>query len=81
MENNLIEQCQNILERSLTAKEFVQIQDLEKDYDIKDICYWVYMSKFKDHPIDYARACIISKCKKKGESTGSKWLDELKNKI
>lgn len=81
MEINIVEQCQKILERNLTPKEFVQVQDLEKEYDIKDICYWVYMAKFKDHPLDYARACVITKCKKKSESSGSKWLDELKKEL
>ena len=77
----MIERIQQIIERTLNPREYVQCQDLIKDYDEKDICYWVYMSKFKDHPIDYARACIISKCQKKNVDTGSDWLNKLKEKL
>lgn len=77
----MVERIQFILERNLTPREYVQVLDLEKDYEEKDICYWVYMSKFKDHPIDYARTCIISKCQKKNVDTGSEWLNKLKEKL
>ena len=77
----MIEGIQEILERTLNPKEYVQIQDLLKDYEEKDIRYWVYMAKYKDHPIDYARACIISKCQKKSVDTGSEWLNKLKEKL
>lgn len=80
-EELLIDACQNILERVLKGDEYVKLIDLLKDYDRKDIQYWVFYGKFKDRPIDYARACVITKCKKKNEETGSKWLDDLKKKM
>lgn len=57
--------------------------DLQKDYEESDILLWVYYGKFKDFPIDYARACIINKCKKKTEKseTDSEWLREFKAKF
>lgn len=77
---SMVDKIQNILERTLTPKEYVQVLDLQKDYEEKDILLWVYYGKFKDYPIDYARSCIINKCKKKNEvvDTGSKWLNDLK---
>lgn len=79
----MIDKIQNILERTLSPKEYVQVMDLQKDYEEKDILLWVYYGKFKDYPIDYARACIINKCKKKDEpsETGSQWLDDLKKQL
>lgn len=79
----MIDKIQNILERTLSPKEYVQVMDLQKDYEEKDILLWVYYGKFKDYPIDYARACIINKCKKKGDpsETGSQWLDNLKKQL
>lgn len=77
----MVEEVQKILERDVTPKEFVMLQDLEKDYTEKDILYWVYMSKFKDRPIDYARVVIIKNCQKKNSSSGSEWWDNLKQTL
>lgn len=77
----MINKIEEILERTLNPKEYVQCQDLMKDYEEKDILYWIYMAKFKDRPIDYARTCIISKCQKKNESSGSAWWDNLKKQL
>lgn len=77
----MIDKIQEILERTLNPKEYIQVQDLKKDYDEKDILYWIYMAKFKDRPIDYARTCIITKCQKKNVETNSEWLKKFKEKL
>lgn len=77
----MIDKIQEILERTLNPREYVQCQDLIKDYDEKDILYWIYMAKFKDRPIDYARTCIITKCQKKNVETNSEWLKKFKEKL
>lgn len=79
--NNIVEEIQIILGRDVTPKEFVMIQDLNNDYNASDILHYVYMYKFKDRPIDYARVVIIKNCQKKNASSGSDWLDNLKQTL
>lgn len=79
----MIERVQNILERNLSPKEYIMLQDLMKDYNESDILLCVYYGKFKDRPIDYARGMLINKYKKKDQpsETDSEWLNNLKNNL
>lgn len=79
--NNIVEEVQKILNRQLTNMEFTMVQDLNNDYNASDIVHYIYMFKFKDRPIDYARVVIIKNCQKKGQPSGSDWLDKLKKKL
>lgn len=79
----MIDKIQNMLERNLSPKEYMMVQDLMKDYRESDILYWVCQAKFKDRPIDYARACLISRGKTKDTplETESEWLKNLKENL
>lgn len=73
-----IQQVEDLISRIVSPAECAILNDLYKDYEVKDILYWVEFSKFKDRPINYARALIMKKCQKKNQETGSEWLDKLK---
>ncbi|MBO7692430.1 MAG: hypothetical protein J6T10_07325 [Methanobrevibacter sp.] len=78
---NIIEETELIIGRATTPKEYTMLMDLKENYDEKDILHYIYIAKFKDRPIDYARVVIIKKCKKKNESSGSEWWDRTKKEL
>lgn len=79
----MIDRIQNILERTLTPKEYIMVKELEKEYYENDIVLCIYYGKFKDRPVDYARYLLINKYKKKEEpkETDSIWLKNLKENL
>ena len=76
-----ITEVELLLGRTTSPVECKLLNDLYRDYEIKDILYWIEYSKTKDRPINYARVLIIKKCQKKTSLTDSTWLENLKMKL
>lgn len=77
-----IQEIETIIGRSLTNNEYQICYDLHEEYNIGDIVHHIELSKYKERPIHYARAVILkSGIKKKNESSGSEWWDNLKKQL
>lgn len=76
-----ITEVELLLGRTTSPVECNLLNDLYRDYEIKDTLYWIEYSKTKDRPINYARVLIIKKCQKKASLTDSNWLENLKMKL
>ena len=77
-----IEDVEKILGRTLTNKEYQICYDLQEDYKIGDIIHYIELSKYKERPIHYARVVMIqNKVRKKNETSGSEWWDNLKKQL
>ena len=77
-----IQEVEIILGRTLSNKEYQMCYDLQEEYDKRDIIHYIELSKYKERPIHYARAVMLkSGIRKKTDSSGSEWWDNLKKQL